>query len=376
MAGSGGGAGRAGSDGRGGTAGTSGGRGGAGGSAGLKSDAGEGGSEDAGAGAASAGEGGSAGSGSEPGGLGADCNGDEDCSEGRECYGDFGCAMVCEEETTQLTTAAEVLALAARGCEVLNGNLSILGQELTDVAGLESSALRVVTGYLSASNSSSLESLRGLGRLERIGGSLVVEANERLKTLEGLEGLDRLGSNSITDTIVLSTNPLLEDVGALANASRILVSVVATGNTALKSLAGIDALRATNSVLIANNPALTELGGLQKLEAVGNITVASNEALGTLQLPALETAETMSITGHAQLAALSLPALRTVSLNLTIAANPSLLTLGDTDAWVSVGAMIITDNASLPQCEVDALDARLIACGGSCALNDAEATCD
>jgi hypothetical protein len=68
--------------------------------------------------------------------------------------------------------------------------------------------------------------------------------------------------------------------------------------------------------------------------------------------------------------------LKTVSTNLTIAVNPSLLTLGDTEGWGSVGAMIITDNTSLPQCEVDELDARLMACGGSCALNDPDATCD
>lgn len=65
-----------------------------------------------------------------------------------------------------------------------------------------------------------------------------------------------------------------------------------------------------------------------------------------------------------------------VSTNLTIAGNPLLATLGDTSSWRSVAAMIITDNPKLPQCEIDRLDERLMACDGSCALNDDAAVCD
>jgi hypothetical protein len=350
--------------------------GGHGGSAGGEATGGNAGSGEAGAGADSGGDGGAAGGAPNGGGLGADCDRDDDCSEGRSCYGDFGCAVVCEQESTELMTAEEVSQFAARACEVLSGSLRIHGSALTNVDGLESGSLRVVSGDLTLGESSALENVRGLRNLQRIGGSLVIQANEELRTLEGLEGLERLGSNSVSNTIVLASNPLLESVAALGNVSRILAGLVVTSNAALPSLTGIDSMRATSNVLVANNAALTQLGGLQALEAVGMVTIASNQAITSVQLPALETAETLAFTGLSQLTTISLPQLTTISASLTIAANPLLGTLGATDGWLAVESMTITDNASLPQCEVDLLDARLMACAGTCAMNDASATCD
>jgi hypothetical protein len=349
--------------------------GGRGGSAGSEASGGDAGTGEGDAGADMGGNGGAAGSATD-GGLGADCTDDDDCSEDRSCYGDFGCAVVCEEESTELTTVAAVSQFAARGCEVLSGSLWIHGSALRNVDGLESGSLRVVGGDLTLGDSTALEHVRGLRNLERIGGSLVIQSNEELTTLEGLEGLERVGSNSVSNTIVLATNPRLASVAALGNVSRMLAGLVVTGNAALASLTGIDSMRATSNVLIANNAALTQLGGLQTLEAVGMVTIASNQAITSVQLPALETAETLAFTGLNQLTTISLPELTTVSASLTIAANPLLGTLGDTDSWLAVESMIITDNPSLPQCEIDLLDARLMACGGSCAMNDASATCD
>jgi hypothetical protein len=66
-----------------------------------------------------------------------------------------------------------------------------------------------------------------------------------------------------------------------------------------------------------------------------------------------------------------------VSNQLTINGNPALATLGDSSALESVAVLEISYNPALPQCEVDALDARLQACGNRlCEGNDSTATCD
>jgi hypothetical protein len=167
-------------------------------------------------------------------------------------------------------------------------------------------------------------------------------------------------------TLVVSQNPLLEDVAALEGVDSMQLGVVVTGNDRLSSLQGIDRLRATNSVTIANNTALVEFGGLSDLEECGSFLAAGN-GLTALALPSLARAGSLSITGHAALLAIDLPVLTSVETSLTV---------GTLDALESVGTLIIAGNAAFPQCFVDALDARLSACNASCGGNDETATCN
>lgn len=325
---------------------------------------------DGGAGA-DGGEGGDGGNGGD--GAGA-CTALLDCEEGLDCDPDYGCVTICTGDVL-ITSVTELGAFAARGCQVLNGSLTVSSAELSSLDALAPTSLRVVREDLVFDQNSVLADIGGLIGLERIDGSLVVMSNAMLSNLDGLDTLRRLGSNSTSNTLVLGQNPVLEHVTALAGVDRMLVSVVATGNASLLTLAGIDGLRVANNVTLANNPALVDLVGLSKLEECGSCLAAGN-GLTSLALPSLTRADSLSLTGHSALVAVSLPALTTIDTSLTIASNPVLETLGTLDALASVGTLTIAGNASLPQCFVDGLDARLSACNASCGGNDVIATCN
>ena len=72
---------------------------------------------------------------------------------------------------------------------------------------------------------------------------------------------------------------------------------------------------------------------------------------------------------------MSLPVL-TSAESFTVAGNQSLETLGTLNALLSVGTLTIAGNPRLPQCFVDALDLRLMACNMSCGGNDMTAVCN
>jgi hypothetical protein len=123
------------------------------------------------------------------------------------------------------------------------------------------------------------------------------------------------------------------------------------------------------------NPALVRLDGLAELEASDSISVAGNESLVELLLPSLGNVGTLSITGHASLASVGLPVLSSAG-NLTVADNLVLTTLGTLDALTEVDSLIIAGNPMLPQCFVDELDERLMACSSTCGGNDTTALCE
>jgi hypothetical protein len=320
----------------------------------------------------------SAGAAGDGGGAGGDgaatCTTFLDCAAGLDCDPDYGCATVCSEDVL-ITSVTELGAFAALGCQVLNGSLTVRSAEITSLDALAPSPLRAIREDLVFDQNPMLADIEGLSGLERIDGSLVVMSNAALPNLDGLDTLRRLGSNSVSNTLVLGQNPMLEHVTALAGVERMLLSVVITGNASLVTLAGVDRLRATNNVTLANNTALVDLVGLSDLEECGNFLAAGN-GLTSLALPSLTRADSLSITGHSALVAVSLPELTTIDTALTIASNPALETLGTLDALTSVNTLTIAGNTSLPQCFVDALDARLSACNASCGGNDESATCN
>jgi hypothetical protein len=326
------------------------------------------------AGAAGEPSAGGAGDGGAGGDGAATCTTFLDCASGLDCDPDYGCVTVCSEDVL-ITSVTELGAFAALGCQVLNGSLTLRSAEISSLDALAPSPLRAIREDLVFDQNPMLADIEGLIGLERIDGSLVVMSNAALPNLDGLDTLRRLGSNSVSNTLVLSQNPMLEQVTALAGVERMLLSVVVTGNASLVTLAGIDRLRATNNVTLANNTALVDLVGLSELEECGSCLAAGN-GLTSLALPSLTRADSLSITGHSALVAVSLPALTTIDTSLTIASNPALETLGTLDALTSVNTLTIAGNTSLPQCFVDGLDARLSACNASCGGNDESATCN
>jgi hypothetical protein len=278
---------------------------------------------------------------------------------------------------------------------VIDGQLWIRDASFTDLRPL--AALKRVTDELAVVNCAELESLEGLTSLERVG-SLAIMNNERLSSLDGLETLQAIGGGAINHRFAISDNPLLTRIAALAEATLTVTQVELHGNAALTSLEGLPRVQSLEwlgvrgsaltslaaladlehggEILIESNPNLVALG-LAALEDVGTMAVAENGALEHVALPALRTGDSLAVNGNAALLDLDVSALGSLSNRLTINGNPLLTTLGDLSALESVEVLEISYNALLPQCEVDALDARLQACGdGLCEGNDSTAMCE
>jgi hypothetical protein len=174
---------------------------------------------------------------------------------------------------------------------------------------------------------------------------------------------------------MIANNARLESVTALGGVTRLQTSVYVAGNPILGSLTGIGRLQATSSVVIVNHTLLWEIGGLTELEETRNLTVSGNTGLVDTSFPSLTNVESLTITGNDAVESVSLPVLASAE-SFTVAGNQTLVTLGTLDALMSVGSLIIGGNPRLPQCFVDALDARLMACNMTCSGNDTTAVCN
>ncbi|HEX6276949.1 MAG TPA: hypothetical protein VFZ53_28105 [Polyangiaceae bacterium] len=354
-------------------------------------DAGQGSGGDAGGGAATGGSsrGGASGSGGQTGGRGGTPA--RGGSAGSETTGGSGGSAtggqagdgaggagedVCSEAKPIVISSEEDLeAFAARGCETLDGSLFVTSETLTSFDALgQPSVLRTITGTLSIVDCPALVQIEGIRGLETIGGSLLVRGNG-LVNLGGLESLRRIGSDPANDAVVFTNNPTLTNVTALSGVTSVVASLSVSNNSELTSLEGLDGLVETSSVTIAGNALLAALDGLTELEQAMAITIASNAAIAEVSLPGLLGAGSLSITSNPALETVALPLLASAE-NLTIAGNAELTSVGTLSELTDVGLLVIAGNVKLPQCSVDALDARLMACDMSCGGNDTSATCN
>jgi hypothetical protein len=143
----------------------------------------------------------------------------------------------------------------------------------------------------------------------------------------------------------------------------------------LSDLRGLDGLASVHTLTVERLD--IQSIELPALSHVGQFTATLLPMLQVLSLPALETADTgVMITACSVLPRFDLRALQTVGNELNVSLNDALLTLGGLPALTSAVSLRMVDNPMLPQCEVDAIAARL----GSgthctCSANDTNATC-
>ena len=232
-------------------------------------------------------------------------------------------------------------------------------------------------GSLTIANSQDWRSFVETGCTE-ITGDLRIEGNG-LADLDGVALVERIGGElSITRTDALTSValPKLTTVGTLTVA----------GNDALSSLS-LPALTKMGSFVIASNKALASLS-LPKLttaaDGIGNMMtsgIMDNAALAHLDFPRLTTVGSrLMISYNLQLPSLAgFSTLTTVGGDLYVVGNAGLTTLGLPVLTDVRGNLVIQDNATLPQCQAVALQARLVANGWTGAAticgNDATATC-
>ena len=251
--------------------------------------------------------------------------------------------------------------------------------ELKNLDLLQSSGLRVVGRGLVIDTNPSLENVRGLYGLERIEGSLTIATNPLLEGLEGLEKLELVGGDPSVHTLTIVQNASLASLTALGSEAKrpidLRTSLMVNFCPALVSLEGVRGLETTTSATIIYNDGLLGIGALADLRATNQLIVASNAALTRIDFPQLEVVDFVNVSDNSQLESVSFPRLTTVTELLGIFSNPMLVSLGALDQLTSVEAMNINTNAMLPQCLVNALDARLMACG-SCGDNNWTEPCD
>jgi len=180
--------------------------------------------------------------------------------------------------------------------------------------------------------------LAGLVGYSRITGSLIVESS--LVSLPGLEGLRRIDQD-----MIIRNNENLADVDGLSGLA-VVGTVDVRNNASLPSLSGLSGLAAVSAdVTVEANPALTSVGGVNALRSIGGaLVVADNPALvGIAGLDALEEiASTFWISGNATLAALD-----------------------GFDRLTHVDEFLVFENAALPTCAIEALQAQLEVEGAS-----------
>jgi hypothetical protein len=247
----------------------------------------------------------------------------------------------------------------------------------------------------------------GDGGLEVSGRELNVEGLGALATVEGvfsLYGLDTQpasypalthvgGAFELSDIAEEVTFPVLASVGELAaqqpfGLSRprrtlagfpadVVIGQLTIVDSQLRSLAGIPT--PTGAITLEGNDALTTVALAEVADDApgGAVTIRNNGVLTTAQLSPLA-ADSVTVSGNGALASLELGALAAVSGNVVVDA-PALttlracslvraagLSLRNTDlddlhglaALTTCPAVEVTNNAALPQCFVDNLDAR------------------
>jgi hypothetical protein len=188
-----------------------------------------------------------------------------------------------------------------------------------------------------------LRDLSGLGAL-RDAGYLHLEDDANLQSLAGTATLRGVAQ------VALLANPVLNDISALSTLSSVGVS--------LEDLPALADLQALHGVEITNIhaqrlPLLRNLDGLEAVRArVSTIELRENAAL--------EEIDALSPMHEA--------------FEITITDNPKLRTLQGLAGLTSLDySSDVSQNPLLPQCEVDALQARVPLISGG--ANDFNATC-
>lgn len=193
------------------------------------------------------------------------------------------------------------------GCTEIEGDVSIQGDDITNLIGLN--AVTSIEGTLLIKENGSLPYLAGLGNLEHVENLMIIN-NDGLVNLTGLESLDTIngyvriwyndlitslsGLDSLSfvgSDLMIEGNYALQNCKGMENLKRVGGSLVVgciAGwmhyNRSLKSLAGFNNLSSVGGLLWINcNDSLTDLTGLESLVTIGDgLAINGNKLLASL----------------------------------------------------------------------------------------------
>jgi len=221
----------------------------------------------------------------------------------------------------------------------LGGNLRIDSPNLASLGGLNN--LAEVGGELHITHAGELTSLHGLDSLTTIGTLLIITSTDQLEDLTGLESL-----SSVLE-IGLQYNEALVSLEGLEGFGTTLPSLFLEENPSLTSLAGLEWADAIAcSLQLVRNYNLEDLSGLESVTAIGwRLIITNNDDLADIgALDSLETLGELSVECS----------------GAAVDADSD----SDTDCSIEQdGFLSVTDNDSLPSCDVVDLAARVTAAG-------------
>jgi hypothetical protein len=304
---------------------------------------------------------GTTGDGRKPRGAGSDSGGSG--SDDRPC-------TKVEKDVT-IRSAADMTALPKSGCYDIYGKLTLQGQAITSLAGLDD--INSVSELdLDHTAVAAIDTRHPLG----IYGKLTVTGNARLTNLKQLSfetaptGILIDGNAALTSLDPLGLDdPQLQEVDG---------DIAITGNTALTAIPLGNLTKLTGALTVSGNAALTSLA-LGKLAGAGHVEISDNARLATLGAMSALYRVTGSVTidGNPALTGLAAftTSLKYIDLSLTISNNAALADLGALKHVSLIGAINITNNASLVSCRATEVDKCTLHPNASVISNNKTTSC-
>jgi hypothetical protein len=236
---------------------------------------------------------------------------------------DVGSASI---ETTGNCAGGVVTDISAyEGCATITGYLHIVGSDLTNLDAL--SSLEIIEddpsnpapggNGLLIENNDLLDNVDGLYNLRMVAGGITIMDNDILTSTTGLgENLQHVGTNGQGQTLYVSGNDQLADLGASWDFFDGMMpgSLTLEENALLANIMGFHTVQeVTGGVTICNNTALETLAGLEALTMVGadhwgmgvnlcnNLALTNTDAIGGM----IHIAGSLEVTNNAAVQALT-----------------------------------------------------------------------
>lgn len=256
------------------------------------------------------------------------------------------------QQDVTIRSAADMTTLPRTGCYDIYGKLTVQGQAITSLAGLNE--LNSVNELdLENTGVTAIDTRRPLG----IYGGLTLTGNARLTNLK------QLSFETASTGILIDGNPALTSLDPLGLDDPQLLEVdgdlAITGNAALTAIPLGNLTKLTGALTVSGNPALTSLA-LGKLAGAGHIEITDNARLATLGAMSALYRVTGSVTidGNPALTGLAAftTSLKFIDQTLTISNNAALTDLGALKHVGLIGAISITNNTSLVSCRATEVD--------------------
>jgi hypothetical protein len=256
------------------------------------------------------------------------------------------------EHDVTIRAVADMTTLPKTGCYDIYGKLTLQGQAITSLAGLNE--INSVSELdLDHTAVTAIDTKHPLG----IYGKLTLTGNAKLTNLK------QLTFETASAGILIDGNPALTSLDPLGlddpQLQEVDGDIAITGNTALTAIPLGNLTKLTGALTVSGNSALTSLA-LGKLAGAGHIEISDNARLATLgAMSALyRVSGSVTIDGNPALTGLGAftTSLRYIDQALTISNNGALTDLGALKhVWV-INAITITNNTSLVSCRATEVD--------------------